>query len=310
MNTNNLTPNVIIAGVTKAGTTSLFTYLKEHPEICGSTVKEISHFVNIRFKEPSKPLSNYNQYYEHWHNEPFKLESSPAYFLGGEELAKAIDSELPDTKVIIVLRDPVSRCKSHFNFNKNMLRMPKEMTLQQYIDKCQATPYEKFRERNHYVYYGLASGIYSNYIDGWIDTFGDNLHICFFDDLMSDPQGFTQSICQWLGIDKTFFSGYDFVIENKSRDFNNPKLQQAALKINKYFEPFLRKNIAVKRVVRSFYYAVNGSNSKASRARVDDDKDTKALQAYYAPYNQLLKKQLLDAGVSKLPKWLGDAENE
>lgn len=299
-----VTPNVIIAGVTKAGSTSLFTYLGDHPDVCGSTVKEISHFVTVRFREPPRPLENYNQYFQHWQGQSVRLESSPAYFLGGQELAETIKRTLPDVKIIIVLREPISRFKSHFDFNKSMLRLPKEMSLGEYVQKCQSMPLESFRSRDNYVYYGLASGIYADYIDGWINTFGDNLHICFFDELKRNPREFTQGLCRWLGLDESYYQDYGFVVENKSRDFSSPALQRLALKFNKKFESFLRRNIAVKRTLRSIYYSMNGSKSSRNQADEEQQRILLSLKKYYGPHNDILRERLLETGVENLPEWL------
>jgi len=296
------TPNVIIAGVTKAGTTSLFTYLGDHPEICGSSKKEISHYVTVRFNEPRLPLEDYHQYYEGYNGEPITLESSPAYFLGGRELAQAIHDDLPTARVVLVLREPVSRCISHFRFSQNMLALPREMTLEEYFQACLEFPYESFRERGSYVYYGLASGAYSNYLQGWIDVFGDRLQICFFDDLNKNPKGFLQVLCRELGVDPGFYDDYDFVVENQGRNFGNSSFQNLALKVNKRFEPFLRRNIWFKRMLRNAYYAVNGRAKTAKKS--EDPAVLEKLRDYYDPFNKTLRQQLAQANVRNLPDWL------
>lgn len=296
------TPNVIIAGVTKAGTTSLFTYLADHPEVCASSKKEISHYVSVRFREPRLPLEDYHQYYQGYSNEPITLESSPAYFLGGKELAQAIQDDLPDARVVLVLREPVSRCVSHFRFSQNMLQLPREMTLEEYFHACQEFPYESFRERGSYVYYGLASGAYSNYLQGWLDVFGDRLYVCFFDDLKQDPGGFLKRLCQELGVAPGFYDNYNFVVENQGRNFGNSSLQNAALKLNKRFEPFLRRNLWFKRMLRNAYYAVNGRSKTAKKA--EDPAVLEKLGDYYAPFNETLRQQLSQANTSGLPEWL------
>lgn len=304
---NAVIPNIVIAGVTKAGTTSLFTYLSDHPDVCGSTVKEISHFLTVRFREPSLPIDNYSQYFGHYGDERYRLEASPAYFLGRGELAETMKAALHDVKVILVLREPVSRCLSHFKFNKNMLTLPREMKLDEYFKKCQEMPYESFRERWSYIYYGLASGIYSNYIEEWIEIFGDDLHICFFDDLIQDAPGFTKRISRWLELDETFYDDYDFVIENMGRDFNNAALQSIALKLNKNFESFFRRHIGIKRALRNFYFSINGSKRRVGGN--DNNSETVArMKEYYAPHNKTLREQLLKANVTNLPVWLREAE--
>ncbi|MFC1666074.1 sulfotransferase [Pseudomonadota bacterium] len=302
-----ITPNIVIVGVTKAGSTSLFTYLSDHPDVCGSTIKEVSHFVTVRFGEPARPIKNYTQYFSHCRHQRYRLESSPAYFFGNRELAETMKSALNDVKVIIMLREPVSRCLSHFRFSKNMLKLPKDMKLDEYFQKCQEMPYEAFLKRQSYVYYGLASGIYSNYIEGWIETFGENLHICFFDDLKRDSHQFSKNLCQWLDIDETFYDDYNFVVENMGRDYHKANLQKLVLKFNKSFEGFFRRNIQIKRVLRNLYFAINGIGSNV-QIDMNESATIAKMREYYAPHNKRLRAQLLKANVQSLPEWLETAK--
>lgn len=301
-------PNIIVAGVTKAGTTSLFTYLADHPDVCASSVKEISHFLPIRFQEPARSMDNYLQYFKHCSNERYKLEASPAYFLGGKELVHAVNESIPDVKVIIILREPVSRCISFFKFSKNMLELPKDMSLREYYEHCRQIPYDSFKQRGNHMYYGLASGAYVNYLDAWIEVFNERLKICFFEDFKQNTKGFVKQICDWLEIDDTYYDGYKFVKENIGRNIHSRVLQKYALKINYKYESFLRSNLQLKRILRSIYFAINGAKQKMSDG-TQDEETLKLLRKYYVPYNAQLKKLLLDTGTGELPEWLSDNNN-
>src|SRR5688500_8554449 len=59
-------PNLIIAGVPKGGTTSLFRYLAQHPDICAARNKELRYFDAVRYGEPVAPLSSYAEHFGHW----------------------------------------------------------------------------------------------------------------------------------------------------------------------------------------------------------------------------------------------------
>ncbi|MCU7934741.1 MAG: sulfotransferase [Candidatus Thiodiazotropha sp. (ex Dulcina madagascariensis)] len=304
MKSNKLnTPNIIIAGVTKSATTSLFSYLSDHPKICGSSIKEISHFITIRFNEPDRPIENYSNYYKHCSGEPYRIEASPAYFLGGKKLAEKIYKTLPGVRVILMLRDPASRFLSYYKFNKNILAIPKDMKLCEYYNKCKNMSYESFKQRGTHIYYALASGEYSNYLNGWIDTFGENLYICFFEDLTNDTYEFTKHVCDWLEIDKNFYNQYDFVIENMGRNYKNRILQKWALKINKNFEEFFRSHKQVKRLLRQIYFGINGERGSGAFEEVDIETISE-IRKHYSLYNADLRKVLLNAGVNRLPSWL------
>ena len=105
-------PNLIIAGVNKAGTTSLFSYLTQHPEIGGSSIKEACYFLPVRYGNKVAPISEYQALFKDSLLCPVIMEATPGYFYGGYSLANEINKTLPDTKVIILLRDPVTRLLS------------------------------------------------------------------------------------------------------------------------------------------------------------------------------------------------------
>jgi hypothetical protein len=84
------TPNVVIAGTVKSGTTSLFTYLSWHPDVCVSSVKETNYFTPIIYDEKISNLENYYSFFEHCNESLITLEASPRYLYGGRKIAKII----------------------------------------------------------------------------------------------------------------------------------------------------------------------------------------------------------------------------
>ncbi len=116
--------DVLIAGVNKAGTTSLFVSLSEHPRITPSAVKETRFFLPARYGEPVAPVDDYEQYFESDRGPRVRLEATPSYFYGGAAVASVIDETLPGARIIVVLREPVARTISFFQYQKTRLRIP------------------------------------------------------------------------------------------------------------------------------------------------------------------------------------------
>lgn len=83
-------PNLVIAGVGGAGTTSLFSYLIQHPDICGASVKEVRYFTPIKYGHSLADLASYAHYFSHCADEKYLVESTPGYFYGGEALTSAM----------------------------------------------------------------------------------------------------------------------------------------------------------------------------------------------------------------------------
>lgn len=293
--------NFIIAGVTKAGTTSLFTYLSAHPEICGSSVKEVNFFLPLRFMQPLQPMECYSKFFTHCPECSFKIEASPAYYYGAERVAKSIRKELPGTKVLIIFRNPVRRFISFFNFHQDGLRLPQDMTIREYFERCKALDSECFLTEENYLYFGLLSGRYEMYLDPWVEAFGDDIRVEFFENFVEDPRTFTKVLCRWLGVNEAFFDTYDFQIENKTRSCKNRLVHRFAQSANQYFEPFFRKNIVLKRYIRYLYFKINGTLQK----KYVDDELIKDLEYYYAEHNSILARKLKSFGLNiNFPGWL------
>ncbi|HUM46243.1 MAG TPA: hypothetical protein PLD84_04915, partial [Chitinophagales bacterium] len=104
-------PNLIIGGVHKAGTTSVFTYLSMHPEVCGSSTKEIGFFMPLKYGKEIPSMKEYATYFSHCDAaKRYRLEASPSYLYGKEVIAKRILQELgKDAKMVFIFRNPADR---------------------------------------------------------------------------------------------------------------------------------------------------------------------------------------------------------
>ena len=116
-------PNFIIIGAMKAATTSLYTYIKQHPDIFMTKVKEPMFFNNFNQNTDFKVLANkskkvnslldYFSMFSSVKNESAIGEASPAYIYN-ENAPHLIKEHLKDVKIIAILRQPTDR--AYFNF--------------------------------------------------------------------------------------------------------------------------------------------------------------------------------------------------
>ena len=100
-------PTFIGIGVMKCGTTSLYDFLKGHPDVFLSTEKEIHYWD----KAKREPLAAYAKAFAGSDGYKAIGEITPSYIAQRGALA-AIATALPDAKVVVLLRDPVSRAVS------------------------------------------------------------------------------------------------------------------------------------------------------------------------------------------------------
>ena len=294
--------NTIIAGVNKAGTTSLFVSLQAHPQVATSAVKETRHFLPARYGRPIDAPSAYASYFADAGDRPVRLEATPGYFYGGESLVAEIVEQLgPDTRVIVVLREPVSRLVSFFTFQKTRLRIPESTTLVEYLAAADRLSDADFADPANDAYFGFRGGCYADYLPAWLAAFGPHLKILFFEDLVTDTDAVLRDVAVWLGIDPSAFPEPDLSSENRTTGFKSRRLQRLALAFNDRLERFLRRHPAMKRRLRAAYYRLNGRAARESVSSVTEAE----LAARYREPNARLAEQLRDAGVIDIPDWLG-----
>jgi hypothetical protein len=300
--TDKVKPNLIISGVNKAGTTSLFMYLSAHPDVCGSRIKETLYFLPLRYgARELPPIENYLQNFEHCRDATYIMEATAGYYYGRAAVAQAIKDTLGKPKIILIFRDPITRLFSFYKFKKSELELDQSLTFDEYIRQCGDLPPAERVKRENNVYWGVEGGYYTDYLSDWFDIFGDDLKIVFFEHLVRDPKTVMVDICNWLGIEsESFTASLNYSVENKTVYFKNRALQNIALKINWRGETFWRSHPGIKRFLRGIYYSFNGAPhseeiSVATRARLEE---------MFQPYNEKLAVELSRRGYTGLPSWL------
>ena len=110
-------PSAVIVGAQKAGTTQLYAYLIKHPRCFSAAEKEVDYFS----KHPERTLEWYRSRfplrYRVAARQGHALEASPSYMAMPRALRR-MQAVLPEARIIVVLRDPVSRTFSHYQHRK------------------------------------------------------------------------------------------------------------------------------------------------------------------------------------------------
>ncbi len=293
--------NTVIAGVNKAGTTSLFVSLSSHPQVAPAAVKETRYFLPARYGQPLEPVSVYESYFEAAGERPVRLEATPSYFYGGRALVDRMIEVCGAPKAIVVLREPVDRLMSFFSFQKARLRVPEEMTLEEYVATGDTISDEAFgTDPEAERWFGFRGGSYADYLPAWRDALGDDLRIVFFDALMAEPADVLYDLSSWLHIDPDAFPAESLSSENRTTGFRNRGFQRVALAFNHRFEKFLRRHYGLKQRLRAVYYRLNGRKADESVP----DTVRAALRERYREPNARLAEQLRNMGITELPGWL------
>lgn len=112
------TVNFVICGTQKGGTTALYAYLREHPEVCMANKKEVHFFDNENlFRRRRVSYSKYHSYFSPSERHKVLGEATPIYMYWNPS-PKRIFEYNPNMKIIVILRNPIERAYSHWNMER------------------------------------------------------------------------------------------------------------------------------------------------------------------------------------------------
>ena len=264
-------PNFLIIGSQKAGTTSLYHVLKQHPQIFMADKKEINFF--FKDEEHARGAKAYSQYFTDCANQLACGEASPGYICHPEAPTR-IHALLPDVKLILTVRDPIKRAISQYWDNRRHLN--EFHTFAEAVDNYLSDEYHP----DEIGYF--SRGVYMRYIRNCLEYFPrENLLILPFEEMISDPEDFYKRIFTFLGV------GADFISEDFDEAFNPTEVWK-----NPFYQMLLRKSRYQKNVPaklrRLFYW---GSKMRFSAPPIDEA-SRKKLEDFYKPWNDELREFL------------------
>ena len=268
--------DAIIAGVNKAGTTSLFVSLSEHPDVVPSAIKETRYFLPPATAKTLEAADVWDAVLRRRAGSSGAARGHAVVLLrrrGGG--ARGVRDRARATAVVLVLREPVARAVSFFEYQKVRLRFPPELT-------HGGVPRRGRRARRRgraasprpRSTWRCAGGRYADWLPAWWDVLGhDAVKIVWFEDLVADGAAVVRDVAVWLGLDPDRLPAAGLRSENRTTGFRHARLQRFALWCNDTAERWLRRVPGFKRWLRSVYFRINGRSgsgpevSEATRGR-------------------------------------------
>jgi Sulfotransferase domain len=204
-------PGFIIIGAQKAGTTSLHSYLSQHPQIRTGSKKEV-HYFDLNAHHGERWYRSHFPYLSQLRSTGAGAagmtgEASP-YYLFHPHAAARIRSKLPNVRLVALLRDPVARAYSHYRHN---LRQGHESgTFEEALSREEALlPSEAQRMREdptyrsmlHQLYSYRARGRYAEQLQPYFDLFPrDQILILKSEDFFTETQEAFDRVVDFLGL--------------------------------------------------------------------------------------------------------------
>lgn len=189
-------PDFILFGAPKAGSSSLYAYLKQHPEIYMTPIKEPRWFQldSLPIDDPDRQHSFYPIKTRHEYLAQF-IGASPGQVCGEasvsymafRRVAEKLRAEVPDVKLVCVLRHPVERVVSH--------------VLMAIRSGAVKEPLPEAVNRPEY----LEPSLYAKHLENYSACFPrEAIHVCILNDLMASTQESLTEIFTFIGVDPNF----------------------------------------------------------------------------------------------------------
>ena len=208
-----LPPTFLVIGAQKAGTSSLYWYLKEHPAILCASPKEVHYFDHAHHQGsgwyvahfPLAPRAAVAR--KRVGVRPVVGEVTPEYLFNPlvPERVRAFD---PAMKLIAILRDPVTRAYSQYHMQIRQRREPhtfedalalEASALPAELQRVLSDPSASSREAHRLAY--VARGRYAEQLERWLEFFPrEQLFVLTSDELRADPADAMSGIAHFLDI--------------------------------------------------------------------------------------------------------------
>jgi hypothetical protein len=194
-------PNLFIVGAVKCGTTSLHSYLAQHPRIYMSPVKEPYFFSAPPPGHPTFDEASYLSLFRDASTEWLRGESSPLY-LWDATTPQRIREVAPKSKIIIMLRDPTERAYSHY-----LMDVEQGSQTLSFLEAIR-------RELDRPFHLYVELGRYRDQVERYLSLFSEDVMVIFFESFFDDVEKQLKEVFRFLKVEEGYAKSVDLGVHN------------------------------------------------------------------------------------------------
>jgi hypothetical protein len=242
-----MTPEFLVIGGQRCGTTSLYRTLRSHPAVLPPVLHKGVHYFDTSYPAGMSwyrahfPLrATADRVERRTGMRPVTFESSP-YYMFHPLAAERIARDLPGVKVIVLLRDPVERAYSAHahelarGFETERFERAlalEESRLAGEVERIAADPRYTSHSHQHHAY--LQRGRYAEHLERLASVFGrERMHVVDSHRFFADPEPVYDAVLGFLGLEHT---GYP-VFERHNARPRSPLSEELRGRLEEYFAP-------------------------------------------------------------------------
>jgi len=288
-------PNFFIVGAPKSGTTAMYHYLGQHPEIFMPEWKEPYYFgSDLWFRKGRFTREEYLALFSPTQDEK-RLGEASVLYLYSKRAASEIKEFCPTAKIIIMLRNPVDMI---YSWHTELLYQGSEI-IADFEDALDESDARKKGSRlpdinlvDCLFYHDIPQ--YAQQVQRYFECFGHkNVHIIIFDDFRSDTATMYQETLAFLGVATNFQPNFQMINPHKRR-----RSQAMRRVVRSRRAPLWLRILAPQPIRRALLQVVDRYNTTYEQRPPMDSALRLRLQSEFAPdveqLSALLRRDLSD----------------
>jgi len=257
----------------RCGTTSLSAYIKQHPEINETEIKEIHYFsIDDHYKKGDSYLD------EHFKTRPGITSTADTYLLLSDEAPARIKQHNPDIKISVLLRDPVSRTYSNYHYGINNGYEKENISFLDSKEKEKSFLSADIILKNNLCHF--EGSLYYKLLQNWLKHFPkEQIQILKTSDLKNEPQKLMDDLSDFLGINRNQIESLDK--QNEAKQVKSKSMQQFLLNRDHWLRKTVRmplkvkfiKSIVLKSGVNDKLYSINKKDGAGYPPMTDEERE-------------------------------------
>lgn len=196
-------PDALVLGVQRGGSTSLHSYLSQHPQITSAISQEV-HYFDVQF---ANGIGWYRAQFRNRRSAPIAFDNSP-YYIFHPAVPKRVSEALSSAvKFIVMLRNPVDRAVSQYwlSVSQGYETLPLEEAIERETERLgnseellRTGAIEKHFAHRNQAY--LSRGLYARQLRNWFEHHDRSRFLVLrSEDLFADPAATMKKVYAFLG---------------------------------------------------------------------------------------------------------------
>ncbi len=252
----------MIIGAGRSGTTTIYKYLERHKEVNFSTIKEVHYFsIDSLYQRGTQ---YFHSFFDKKNEKSVPVAADTYLFIDHQAIERIYEYN-PNMKFLVMLRKPVDRAFSGYNYAVNNGYLNKNISFLEAIEKeTEILQNSTIQDKNNLC--NAYQSLYCRHLDKWTEFFPkENFLLLKTSELKNEPQNLLHKISEFLKISE--FETMEEIKANSAKAVKSKRVEQLLLNRDSFSRKIIRnvtprfvKNMIFKSGVVDKIHSLNKSD--------------------------------------------------